>query len=121
MGQHVEISPPWQETAPIRLVLKKPDIFTPRKAEILQLILDGYSEEQICEMLDIARSTLKNHMYGTDTSHGGMEKGNSSAMGIFGIVENENRKAHIEPAACRPQNTPTLLATLVMHGVVEVE
>lgn len=121
MDQHLEISPSWQETAPIHLVLKKPDLFTPRKAEILQLILDGYGEKQICETLGMSPSTLKNHMYGTDTSHAGMEKGNSTAMGIFGIVEYENRKAHIEPAKCRPQNTPTLIATLIKHGVVEVE
>lgn len=67
--EHLEHPLPWQETAPIRLVLKKPDLFTPRKAEILQY----------------------------------------------------NHRELIEPTECRPQNTTTLIATLIKHGVVEVK
>lgn len=75
MDRHLEISAPWQENAPKRLVLKISDLFTPRQSEILQLILDGYTEMQVCEMLEIAPSTLKNHMYGYDTSQSHVRSG----------------------------------------------
>lgn len=121
MVEHLEISSPWQENAPKRLVLKELDLFTPRKVEILQLILNGYGEPEICIMLEITPGTLKNHMYGTDTSQGGMQEGDKTAMGIFGIVEYLNHTKGVEERLCRPSNMPTVIATLIGYGVVAVE
>jgi len=112
---------PWQETAPERLVLREPTLFTDRKAEILQLILDGYGKKHICEVLGITTNTLRNHLYGIDTSYvlnrsrvqTKTEGRNTTAMGIFGIVE--------LLGSCRPENTPALIATLINSGVVAVE
>lgn len=60
-------------------------------------------------------------MYVPDTNYGRQEGGNRTALGIFGIVERYNSKKNMEPAKCRPQNTPTLVATLIKHGAVEVK
>lgn len=109
--------PPWQEASPERLVLRGGDLFTHRQAEILQLILDGYNEKQIAASLRIAPSTLKNHLYGTDTAAGGKRAGaNRTEMGIYGVVE--KYCADLPNPIGRPTSTIGLITVLTQTGLV---
>jgi DNA-binding NarL/FixJ family response regulator len=40
----------------------KPPVFTPRQQEVLQLLLDGYSNRDIGEQLSLSDETVKNHV-----------------------------------------------------------
>ena len=89
-----------------RPILAPINPFLPSQKDILQGVIDGYSNKQIAHNLGISTQVVKNHLSGLDASAriDGKETANKSDLGIFGIVE--------KYCGNRPKNRTHLIAML---------
>lgn len=81
--------------------------FSPKQAEILRLLLEGYSSRKIQETLKISANTFSNHFYGINIG-----ADTPTSRGIFGVAEDLTGQ--------RPHNKRELIRILIENDIVVI-
>ena len=99
----------WPRKVVVNFELAENDLFTSRQSEIINLIFQGKSGDEIVKELGICDSTLRNHFSGSGNS----DHDQRDRVGIFGIIEKKTNK--------RPTNRIEIIHRVFELGLLRLK